>query len=128
MNDRTLEQRRRHRTTQRKRRPLAGAAEATHAVLELFLVFAVVLGVMPARFGVVMLGMAGVTMGAVRVMRRLVVVAGFVVFGGFAVMTRRVLVMLSCLVMMLNACVVAHDDLPVANEVCHSYAGALTLC
>lgn len=90
--------------------------------------FAVVLGVMPARFGVVMLGMAGVTMGAVRVMRRLVVVAGFVVLGGFAVMTRRVLVMLCSLVMVLNACVVAHDDLPVANEVCHSYAGALTLC
>ena len=75
--------------------------------------FAVVLGVMPARLGVVMLGMAGVTMGAVRVMRRLVVIAGFVVLGGFAVMTRRVFVMLSCLVMMLNACVVAHGDLPV---------------
>ncbi len=74
---------------------------------------AVVLGVMPARLGVVMLGMAGVTMGAVRVMRRLVVIAGFVVLGGFAVMTRRVLVMLSCLVVMLNACVVAHEDLPV---------------
>jgi hypothetical protein len=28
-------------------------------------------------------------------------------------MTRRVLVMLGCLVVMLNACVVAHDDLPV---------------
>ncbi|UGA45487.1 hypothetical protein HU230_0005435 [Bradyrhizobium quebecense] len=75
--------------------------------------FAVVLGVMPARLGVVMLGMAGVTMGAVRVMCRLVVIAGFVVLGGFAVMTRRVFVMLSCLVMMLNACVVAHEDLPV---------------
>ena len=75
--------------------------------------FAVVLGVMPARLGVVMLGMAGVTMGAVRVMRRLVVIAGFVVLGRFAVMTRRVFVMLSCLVMMLNACVVAHRDLPV---------------
>lgn len=74
---------------------------------------AVVLGVMPARLGVVVLGMAGMAMGAVGVMRRLVVVAGFVVLGGFAVMTRRVLVMLSCLVMMLNACVVAHDDLPV---------------
>lgn len=75
--------------------------------------FAVVLGVKPARLGVVVLGMAGVTMGAVRVMRRLVVIAGFVVLGGFAVMTRRVLVVLSCLVMMVNACVVAHEDLPV---------------
>ncbi|UGY13008.1 hypothetical protein [Bradyrhizobium septentrionale] len=74
---------------------------------------AVVLGVMPARLGVVMLGMAGVTVGGVGVMRRLVMVAGFVVLGGFAVMTCRVLVMLSCLVVMLNACVVAHGDLPV---------------
>ncbi|GIQ75706.1 hypothetical protein [Bradyrhizobium sp. RD5-C2] len=75
--------------------------------------FTVVLGVMPAGLGVVMLGMAGVTMGAVRVMRRLVMVAGFVVLGGFAVMTRRVFVVLGGLVVMLNACVVAHEDLPV---------------
>ena len=68
---------------------------------------------MPAGLGLVMLVMAGVTMGAVRVMRRLVVITGFVVLGGFAVMTRRVLVVLSRLVMMLNACVVAHEDLPV---------------
>lgn len=72
-----------------------------------------VLGVMPAGFGVVMLGMAGVAMGAVGVVRRLLVIALLVVLGGFAMMTRRVLVMLGCLVMMLNACVVAHDDLPV---------------
>lgn len=89
---------------------------------------AVVLGVMPARFGVVMLGMAGVTMGAVGVMRRLLMVAGCMVLGGFAVMMRRMLVMFGCLVVVFNACVVAHDDLPVANEVCHLYAGALTLC
>jgi len=76
-------------------------------------VLAVVLGVMPARFGVVMLGMAGVTMGAVSVMCRLLVVASGMVLGGFAVMMRRVLVMLGCLVVMFNACVVAHDDLPV---------------
>lgn len=92
-------------------RPLCGDG-GSHSRKRLS-VLAVVLGVMPARFGVVMLGMAGMTMGAVRVMRRLVVVAGFVVLGGFAVMTRRVLVMLSCLVVMLNACVVAHGDLPV---------------
>ncbi|UGY21627.1 hypothetical protein HU675_0026800 [Bradyrhizobium septentrionale] len=67
---------------------------------------AVVLGVMPARLGVVMLGMAGVTVGGVGVMRRLVMVAGFVVLGGFAVMTCRVLVMLSCLVslMVISRC------------------------
>ncbi|MGY4477981.1 hypothetical protein [Bradyrhizobium sp. USDA 3364] len=74
---------------------------------------AVVLGVMPARFGVVVLGMARMAMGAVGVMRRLLVIALFVVLGGFAVVTRRVLVMLGCLVVMLNACVVAHSDLPV---------------
>ncbi len=68
---------------------------------------------MPARLGVVVLGMAGMAMGAVRVVRRLLVIALFVMLGGFAVVPRRVLVMLSCLVMMLNACVVAHDDLPV---------------
>ncbi|WP_194455468.1 hypothetical protein [Bradyrhizobium sp. CCBAU 53421] len=101
------------RPAKRKRRPLAGTAEATHAVLELLLVFAVVLGVMPARFGVVMLGVAGMAMGAVGVVRRLLVIALFVVLGRFAVMTRRVLVMFGRLVMMLNACVVAHDDLQV---------------
>jgi len=73
----------------------------------------VVLGVMPAGLGVVMLGMAGVTVGAVRVMRRLLVVAGLVVLGGFAVVARRVLVMLGCLVVMLDTCVVAHGALPV---------------
>ncbi|WP_375779899.1 hypothetical protein ACE103_14010 [Bradyrhizobium sp. ma5] len=115
MNDRTFDERERQRAApaKRKRRPLAGTAEATHAVLERLLVFAMVLGVMPAGLGVVMLGMAGVTMGAVRVMRRLVVIAGFVVLGGFAMMTRRVFVVLGGLVVMLNACVVAHEDLPV---------------
>ena len=74
--------------------------------------FAVVLGVMPAGLGMVMLGMAGMAMGTVGVVRRLLVVAGFVVLGRFAVMMRCVLVMVCCLVVMLNACVVAHGDLP----------------
>ncbi|ERF81215.1 hypothetical protein JQ559_17660 [Bradyrhizobium viridifuturi] len=93
--------------------PLRGRRKPLTQYWNLLLVFAVVLGVMPACFGVVMLGMARMAMGAVRVMRRLLVIALFVVLGGFAVMTRRVLVMLGCLVVMLNACVVAHDDLPV---------------
>ncbi len=99
-----------------------------HAVLELLLVLAVVLGVMPARFGMVITSMAGVTMGAVGVMRAFSRVAGCMVLSGFAVMMRHMLVMFGCLVVVFNACVVAHDDLPVANEVCHLYAGALTLC
>lgn len=83
---------------------------------------------MPARLGVVMLGMAGVTVGAVRVVRRLLVVAGFVVLGSFAVVLGRVLVMFGSLVVMLNACVVAHGALPVGDKVWHPYAAALTLC
>jgi hypothetical protein len=47
------------------------------------------------------------------VVRRLIVIAGFMMLGGFAVMLRRVLVMFGGLVMMLDACVVAHGALPV---------------
>jgi hypothetical protein len=76
-------------------------------------VLAVVLGVMPAGLGVVMLGMAGMAIGGVSVVRRLFMIAGLVVLGGFAVMAGRVLVMLGCLMVMINACVVAHSALPV---------------
>ncbi|KWV57904.1 hypothetical protein AS156_37530 [Bradyrhizobium macuxiense] len=55
---------------------------------------AMVLGVMPAGLGVVMLGMAAMAIGAVGVARCL-------------------FVMLCYLVVMLNACVVAHKALPV---------------
>jgi hypothetical protein len=54
---------------------------------------AVVLGVVAAGLGVMLFGMAGMAMGAVGVVRRLLVIAGLVVFGGFAVMPGRVLVM-----------------------------------
>jgi hypothetical protein len=47
------------------------------------------------------------------VVRGLFVIAGFVMFGGFAVMLRRVLVVFGGLVMVLDACVVAHGALPV---------------
>ncbi len=55
---------------------------------------AVVLGVMPAGLGVVVLGMAGMAVRAVGVVRRLLVIAGLVVLGGFAVLVRRLPVML----------------------------------
>ena len=77
------------------------------------LVLAVVLGMMPAGFGVVMVGMAGVAMSAVGVVRRLLVVTSFVVLGRFAMMARSVLVMLSRLMVMVNVCVIAHFALPV---------------
>ena len=57
-------------------------------------------------------GMAGVAMGAVGVMGRLLVIAGFMMFRGFAVVLRRLLVMFGGLVMVLNACMVAHVLLP----------------
>ena len=89
---------------------------------------AVVLGVMPARLGVVMLGMAGVAEGAVRVVRCLVVIAGLMVLSGLAVVTRGVLVMFGGLVMMLDAVMLAHVALPdVVIAVRDVYAPPLTL-
>jgi hypothetical protein len=73
----------------------------------------VVLSVVPAGLGVVMVGVARMAVGAVGVVRRLVVVAGLVVLGCFAVMLCGMLVMFGRLVMMINACVVAHVALPV---------------
>ena len=66
------------------------------------------LGVVPACLVLMMFGMAGMAMGAVGVMRRLVVIAGFVMLGGFAVMLRGLLVMFGSLLMMFYALVVAH--------------------
>jgi hypothetical protein len=76
-------------------------------------VLSVMLGVVAAGFGVMLFGMAGMAVGGVGVVRRLIVIAGFMMLGGFAVMLRRVLVMFGGLVMMLDACVVAHGALPV---------------
>ena len=77
-----------------------------------FLVLAVLFGVMTACLGMMFFGMAGVAMRAVGVMRRFLVIAGFMVFGGFAVMFCRVFVVLGGLVMVLDACVVAHVFAP----------------
>jgi hypothetical protein len=75
-------------------------------------VLAVMGGVVTARLGVVMLGVAGMTVRGVGVVRRLLVIAGFVMLGGFAVMLRSVLVMLGGLLMMLDVGVFAHAALP----------------
>ena len=69
---------------------------------------AVMGGVMTARLDVMMFGVAGVTVGGVGVMRRLFMIAGFVMPGSFAVMLRSVLVMFGGLVMMLDVGVFAH--------------------
>jgi hypothetical protein len=71
-------------------------------------VLAVMLGVMTAGLDMMMFGMAGMTVGAVGVMRRLFVIASFMMLGSFAMVLRRVLVMFCGLVMVLNACVVTH--------------------
>jgi hypothetical protein len=73
----------------------------------------VMLGVMATCLDVMMLGVAGMAVGAVRMMRCLLVVAGLMMFGGFTVMLRRVLVMFGGFLMMLDASVVAHISLPV---------------
>ena len=74
------------------------------------------LGMMTAGLGMMFLGVAGMPMGAVGMVRRLLVIAGLMLLGGFAVMLRRVLVMFGGLVMVLDACVVAHIVLPVCDE------------
>ena len=73
---------------------------------------AVVRGVMTARLDVVMFSVAGMPMGGVGVVRRLFVIAGFVVLGGFTVMPGGMLVMFGGLGVMLDVGVVAHGTLP----------------
>jgi hypothetical protein len=78
---------------------------------------AVMGGVVTARLGVVMFGVAGMTVRGMGVVRRLFVIAGFVMLGGFAVMLGSMLVMLGGLLMMLGLGVFlgvfAHVALPV---------------
>jgi hypothetical protein len=87
-------------------------------------------GVMTAGFGMVMLGVAGMSVRAVRVMSRLFVIAGFMVLGSFAMVLRGMLVVFGSLVMMvLDACLVAHIRSPgLAIKVHMIYANRLTLC
>ena len=96
-----------------------------------YLVRAVMNSVMTAGFGMMLFGVAGMTMGAVGVMRRLLVIAGFVMLGGFAVMLGGMLVVFGGLVMVvLDACVVAHIRSPgwQCENATPVYAGRLTLC
>ena len=74
---------------------------------------AVVGGVVTARLGVVMFGVAGMTVRGMGVVRRLFVIAGLVMPGGLAVMFCRMLVMLGGLVVMIDVGVLAHVALPV---------------
>ena len=83
-----------------------------HTYKLLLLIVAVVFGVMTARLGMMFFSVAGMAMGAVGVMRRLFVVAGFMVLGSFAMVLRGMLVMFGRLVMMLDACVVGHVSSP----------------
>jgi hypothetical protein len=71
-----------------------------------------VLGVMPAGLGVVVFGVAGVSMRAVSVMGSQFMIAGFVMFGGFAMMFCRVLVMFGGTGVMMSACMRGHGLAP----------------
>ena len=73
---------------------------------------AVVRGVMTACLDVMMFSVAGMTVGGVGVVRRLFVIAGFVVFGGFTVVLGSMLVMFGGLGVMLDVGVVTHRALP----------------
>jgi hypothetical protein len=76
---------------------------------------AVMGGVVAARLDVVMFGVAGMAVGGVGVVRRLFVIAGFVMLGGFTVVASGMLVMLGGLVVMIGVGVFAHVALPVCG-------------
>jgi len=87
------------------------------------------LGVMTARLDVMMFSVAGMTVGGMGVVRRLFMIAGFVVFGGFTMVLGGMLVMFGGLGVMLDVGVVAHRALPgLWLEVGMVYASSLTLC
>jgi hypothetical protein len=66
------------------------------------------LGVMTAGLGMMLFGMAGMAVSAVGVVRGLLVIAGLMVLGGFAMMLGGMFVVFGSLMMVLDACVVAH--------------------
>ena len=72
--------------------------------------------VMAAGLGMMFLGVAGMPVGAMGVVRGLLVIAGLMVLGGFAVMPGGMLVVFGSLLMVLDACVVSHNSLPVQCE------------
>jgi len=89
---------------------------------------AVMGGVVTARLDLVMFGVAGMAVRGMGVVRRLFVIAGFVMLRRLAVMFCRMLVMLGGLVMMLDMAVFAHRALPVMVKVSMLYVSPLTLC
>jgi hypothetical protein len=75
---------------------------------------AVMLGMMAAGFGMMMFGMAGVTVRAMSMVSGLFVMASFMMLGSFAMVSCGMLVMFgSLVVMMLGACVFAHAYPPI---------------
>ena len=89
---------------------------------------AMMLGVITTRLSMVLFGMAGVAVSAMGVVRGLLVIAGLVVLGGFAVMFGGVLVMFGGLVVMFD-CVFAHLVRSRSGGKVHlTYATRLTVC
>jgi hypothetical protein len=76
---------------------------------------AVLFGVVTAGLGMMLFGVAGMAMRAVGVVGGLLVVAGFMMPAGFAVMLGRVLVVFGGLVVMLDG-MLAHVSLPVGDQ------------
>jgi hypothetical protein len=76
------------------------------------LVRAVMLGVVTARLGVMLLGMAGMAMRTVGVVGGLLMVTGLMVLGGLAMMLGGMFMMFGGLVVMVDG-VLAHVVLPV---------------
>jgi hypothetical protein len=70
------------------------------------------LGVMTARLDVMMFSVAGMTVSGMGVVRRLFMIAGFVVLGGFTMVLGGMLVMFGRLGVMLDVGVVAHIGSP----------------
>jgi len=66
-------------------------------------------GMVLGRFFRVVSGVKPVSMGDMRMVRRLVMIAGFVMLGGFKVMSSRVLVVFRCLLMVFRAWVSRHQ-------------------
>ena len=85
--------------------------------------------VMAAGLGMMFFGVAGMPVGAMGVVRCLLVIAGVMVLGGFAVVLRSLLVVFGGLVMVLDTCVISHISLPVRYDKSSKvYASRLTLC
>jgi hypothetical protein len=65
-------------------------------------------GVMTAGLGMMLFGVAGVAVSGVGVVGGLLVIAGLMMLGGFAMMLGGMFVVFGSLMMVLDACVVAH--------------------